>query len=244
MVTSAFCFYIGKKYSTLIVGSLDLEQPFYEQKLTEEEIIIHPDFYRSTILKNTDNIAVIRLKNRLSFGSNIGKIDMYSTDFYKPKANDPVTFLGYPHYEERVYTNLRYAKSQIGNFSICQREYNEHQNKFELDDSEKQFCIESYMKQIVYTGTEGGPVIRSTSSGDKLIGIASFGVSIPHALHGIVTSIYPYRDFILDPNVGCEVINIEHLKCIEVEETNFSFILNNMIILTQFLFSVVCGTVL
>lgn len=139
-----------------IVGSLDLEQPFYEQILTEEEIILHPAFDKFSIKTPTDNIAVIRLKKRLQFGPNIGKIDMYSSDFFKPKANDSVTLLGYPHHDECIYTNLRYAKSTVGNFTKCQNEYQEHQDNLQLHENEKQFCIESYTRQIIYSGIEGG----------------------------------------------------------------------------------------
>lgn len=59
-----------------------------------------------------------------------------------------------------------------------------------------------------------GPVIRRAGIFDKLIGIASYGVygqeTCPY--HGIVTSIYPYRDFITDPNVSFEIVYIDQYK--------------------------------
>lgn len=72
-----------KNSVTLAFATTNIDEPYYTLEVSQDEIVVHPDYTGSYPYSN--NIAVIELKNNLTFGPKINKIDLVDVN-YKTKT--------------------------------------------------------------------------------------------------------------------------------------------------------------
>lgn len=148
----------------LALATVNTDEPFYTVEVSEDEIIMHPEYDHNT---NTNDIAVIELKKALKLGSKIGKIDMVNNNF-QAKSGTDVTILGFSESNNpnrsKIDTQLRYVNSKIEDFKVCQSRYLhlEKKNEQRLLDEKRQFCttvqgarrylggIEFFFNKLIY----------------------------------------------------------------------------------------------
>lgn len=138
IVTSANC--VTSVHSvTLVLATVNTDEPCYKVKINDDEIHIHPEFDKNT---NCNDIAVLELKTALKFGPKVGKIEMVDKS-YASKGMD-VTILGFSESNDpnRDYsaTHLRYIDATVFDFKACQFLFVEIQPPRLLDE-DRQFCI-------------------------------------------------------------------------------------------------------
>ncbi|XP_031632801.1 uncharacterized protein LOC116346741 [Contarinia nasturtii] len=179
IIAAAHCLR-DKKFVNLILGSLNLGEPFQTQNFTDKQIILHPAFNSEVPCVN--DIAVIQLKIKLKFGPKIGKLDIIDRN-YVAKPGDNVTMLAY------VNNRLHTINSTIGEFESCRSSYQERNNDDPQLEKERQFCITFDGKY------DGGPVIK----GNKIIGIVSNGIG--DGFPEVCSFTNGYREFITNPRI-------------------------------------------
>ncbi|XP_031636708.1 trypsin-7-like, partial [Contarinia nasturtii] len=173
IATAAHCVH-KKMLFTLIFGTTNLDKPYHTVNVTDLDIVIHPE-YAGGAPSYRHDIAMIELKENLTFDSNIGQAELAGKN-YVLKTGDTVTMLGYTeatHPTRQIIdrTHLRSVSSRVEDFQNCRNSYSKRMKGLLLD--QQQFCVSLRGKKKHNTnhGDSGGPIL--TKDG-KLIGTASF----------------------------------------------------------------------
>lgn len=94
-MTAAHCFYNNEQIesATLALATVNTDEPYYTMQISEDDkIYLHPEYNKLMPFEN--NVAVIVLKKKLLFHTNIGKINMIDRN-YIPNPRENVTILGF-----------------------------------------------------------------------------------------------------------------------------------------------------
>ncbi|XP_078358171.1 serine protease 33-like isoform X2 [Oculina patagonica] len=173
IVTAAHCFAYGvdpKKY-TIVVGEHDLNGiEGYEQNMTIDRIIKHPDYKAS---QNHDyDVALLKLKNPIKYNSHVRPVCLAKTDF-DIGTNCSVTGWGHTSEGGDIPEILQQAQVPLVSRDTCQRGYND-----------LGYTITTRMRCAGYTegkidacqGDSGGPLVCVRNDKWYLMGVVSWGV--------------------------------------------------------------------
>lgn len=122
VLTAAHCvknLKINKLSFSLIFGTVDLDKPYHVVNITDENIVIHPE-YSGGAPSYENDIAVMELKQNLTFDSNINQAKRVEKGFTL-KTGDTITMLGYTeakHPSRQVVDrkHLRSVRSTVADF--------------------------------------------------------------------------------------------------------------------------------
>lgn len=126
LMTSAHCVY-HRHSITLMFATINTDEPYHEVSISDEEIIIHPEYNESN---HSNNIAIIELESPLEFSRKIGKIDMIEeASWERIKTDIDVQILEYKQSvdPDRIYTDthLRVKGRKIEKCSGADNSVNE-----------------------------------------------------------------------------------------------------------------------
>lgn len=156
LVSAAHCVH-RKSSLSLVLGTLNTSHPHHIVDLTDEEIIIHPEYADSSCIPSND-LVVFDLKEQLNFDNKIGGIKMVDEN-YVANLNDEVCSLGYSQRlsdeTESDGQPLQFISSTISDFDECQNAHVEFvkdickkhnvPDSFEVPKLDKtQVCVSTY----------------------------------------------------------------------------------------------------
>lgn len=179
-MTAARCVHETRSIA-LAFSTINTDEIFYTVNVSKEEIIIHPKYDKNT---NDNDIAVILLKEELSFGPKIDKIDMVDKD-YVAEFGDSLSIFGFMEsnnpFRLHSSTHLQYIDSKI-TYSNCGNPFFDY--LFGMSNG-RTFCI---VLRSNGTSFPGAPIITKK----KLFGIVSHSNGFPN----VCTLVSQYRQFI------------------------------------------------
>lgn len=138
LLTAAHCVQ-NTSSITLLLATLNTDEPYYSVDVSDDEIIIHDEYDRRS---HSNNLAIIELKRPLKFSQKIGQVSMVDKASVRSiKTGTNVLMLGYMESNDpnRNYedTHLRSISAKIADFSTCHGIYSGI-NKLE---NGRHFCL-------------------------------------------------------------------------------------------------------
>lgn len=153
--------------------------------LAVQRFIVHPDFDRTTL---TNDLAIIKMKDPLKFGSRTGRISLYYDDV--EDGRDAFVAGWGVNLDGRLSQSIRMLPVRIFPNVACLR-------KFGSDfDGDLQVCAGT-LGQDFCIGDSGGPLVIFHNNIPYLLGIVSYtGEQCSDGRPSVYTKMKTYRRFI------------------------------------------------
>ncbi|XP_070513060.1 chymotrypsin-2-like [Cardiocondyla obscurior] len=188
VITAAHCaeyiIYFPSLYQ-IGAGSNSLTSQTIHMKI--DDIIIHKGYVPFQFI---NDIAVIKLRSKISFARNVQKIDIMSEDIDFTKKNLMVTGWGWDAINGTVSKNLRNVTLSEISTSQCRNIYGDN-------ISNQHICTFSAYNKGVCLFDSGGALTYK----DKLVGIVSHGVSCAVGQPDVFTRVFYFKSW-LDPYIN------------------------------------------
>jgi len=191
IVTSAYCFSgTSLELEKVKLGNANVTKA---KEFEIKSVSVHPDAENNNNFAN--NLAVIKLKEKLTFDSTILPICLpEATDL----QNENLEAVGWPRPWSNIHKENDETLVSINTKPVdqdtCQAAY--QSSKVQLESSH--ICAqEAYKRGHSCLGDLGGPLVSLKNHRYSLIGIGSFGPQACYQLPEVYTSILSHKDWIL-----------------------------------------------